>query len=122
MAGGGQPGNKNGARGCAARDALRYELAALGRKIREKDGVEPNEDTGEPDTALMIGLRAVKRMEIRAAMSGNISAIKEISDRLDGKTRQAMELTGADGDPIDIAWKVEVISPSEDDGYEESAE
>lgn len=120
MAGGGQPGNKNGARGCAARDALRYELAALGRKIREKDGVEPNEETGEPDTALMLGLRAVKRMEIRAAMSGNIAAIKEISDRLDGKAMQGVEMSGPDGGPVqnNVIFAMRFVDPDEDEAEE----
>lgn len=94
-----------------ARDALRFELAALGRKLRDQGDDSVNEDTGEPETSLMIGLRAVKRQELKAALGGNMTAIKEISDRLDGKPPQALEVGGIDGKPIDMNWVVEVIAP-----------
>jgi hypothetical protein len=56
------------------RDALRMELAAAGEDQRE--------------------LRAIARAHIRAAAGGDMSAIKELADRLDGKPVQATEITG----------------------------
>lgn len=41
---------------------------------------------------------------IGKAEAGDLAAIREIADRLDGKPAQALEHTGADGEPIQIAW------------------
>ena len=38
----------------------------------------------------------------KKARAGNISAAKEIADRAEGKARQAMELSGPEGGPLDI--------------------
>lgn len=35
-----------------------------------------------------------------AAMAGDISAIKEVNDRIDGKSVQGVELTGDEGGPL----------------------
>lgn len=37
---------------------------------------------------------------LMAAESGNIQAIREIADRLEGKPKQSFEHSGPDGDPI----------------------
>jgi len=39
---------------------------------------------------------------ITEAMTGNIAALKEIGDRLDGKSVQGVELGGIDGEPIPV--------------------
>lgn len=39
---------------------------------------------------------------LKEAFKGNVAAIKELGDRLDGKAKQAVELTGADRRPLDI--------------------
>lgn len=44
---------------------------------------------------------------VRTAMTGDVSAIKEIGDRLDGKPRQETELSGPNGSQL--AMKVEVV-------------
>lgn len=36
------------------------------------------------------------------AMSGNLPAIREVLDRMEGKAIQQVQLTGADGGPIDV--------------------
>lgn len=37
---------------------------------------------------------------VEAGLAGDIGALKEIGDRLDGKARQQTELTGPDGGPM----------------------
>ncbi len=37
------------------------------------------------------------------ALNGNMAAIKEVADRIEGKPAQQVELTGADGGPLQIS-------------------
>jgi len=37
------------------------------------------------------------------AIKGDVAAMREISDRLDGKVPQA--ITGADGGPLEVTWR-----------------
>ena len=39
---------------------------------------------------------------ITEALTGNIQALKEIGDRLDGKSVQGVEVGGIDGEPIPV--------------------
>lgn len=43
---------------------------------------------------------------IDEALTGNISAIKEVADRIEGKSSQGIELTGRDGGPVEITERV----------------
>lgn len=66
------------------REALRMELAAAGEDHK--------------------ALRGVAVALIGKAMMGDVQAIKEIADRLDGKPTQAIE-NGEDGDfQISVSW------------------
>lgn len=58
-------------------------------------------------------LRAVADALIAKAVSGDVPAIKEIADRLDGKVPQAV-VGDADEDPIGVVTKVvrEIVRPS----------
>jgi HPt (histidine-containing phosphotransfer) domain-containing protein len=56
------------------RDALRMEIAAAGEDARQ--------------------LRKVARALLDTAASGDVQAIREVADRLDGKPAQAIEHTG----------------------------
>ena len=47
-------------------------------------------------------LRQVAETLIDAAIAGDIQAIKELGDRLDGKPRQAVEVAGEDGNAISL--------------------
>jgi|2_EtaG_2_1085320.scaffolds.fasta_scaffold65856_2 hypothetical protein len=44
---------------------------------------------------------------IKEALQGNVVAIKEFGDRIDGKSKQGMELYGKDGQPIES--KMEIV-------------
>lgn len=66
-------------------DALRMEIAQLEGDRR--------------------GLRKVARKLITKAEEGDMQAIKELADRLDGKAVQQTELTGKDGGPIETRDK-----------------
>lgn len=41
---------------------------------------------------------------VAQAMDGDMVAVKEIGDRLDGKPAQALEHTGPDGGPLVVTW------------------
>lgn len=42
---------------------------------------------------------------VRKGYDGDVAALKEIGDRLDGKAHQTNEHTGADGGPIILTWE-----------------
>lgn len=79
MESGAQPGNKNAAKAKRWQKALERALARVG---------------GDVDK----GLDSIADQVVRAAISGDPVAWKEIGDRLDGKPAQA--ITGADGGPL----------------------
>ncbi|MEM6462312.1 MAG: DUF5681 domain-containing protein [Pseudomonadota bacterium] len=64
------------------RDALRAELASAGEDHK--------------------ALRKIARALVAKATGGDLAAIKEIADRLDGKPVQQNQITGADNEPVDI--------------------
>lgn len=53
---------------------------------------------GEAD---VIRIRRIVRKLVEKAEAGDIQAIKEIFDRVEGKPTAAVELTGADGEPLE---------------------
>src|SRR5262245_38273450 len=64
------------------REALRLELADM------SEGVDLKK------------LRQIARAHIEKAASGDMQAIKELADRLDGKPAQMLEHSGPDSNPI----------------------
>ena len=79
---GGQPGNNNSGVGKEFRDALRYEIAKIGREL---DGDE---------AAMLKGMRAVAKPLAISAAGGSIPAVNAIADRIDGKAPQSIDLSG----------------------------
>ena len=45
---------------------------------------------------------AIAEALLKEALKGNIAAIKELGDRLDGKPKQAFEVTDVNKEPIDL--------------------
>lgn len=78
-------GNKNGENG------KRFRLA-LERAIAEQSKGQDK----------WLALVDVAKKLVEEANNGNISAIKEVADRLDGKSAQAVAVTGADGGALVI--------------------
>lgn len=79
----GQSGNPRG--GSAQKpfaDALRMEIAAAGKEHKK--------------------LRQIAKALLNEAANGNLKAIKEVADRLDGRPAQAVEMAGRDGGPVEI--------------------
>lgn len=74
-------GNNNGAKGSMWADALRMELAQDKQRIRK-----------------------LTRALLDKAESGDIPALKEIGDRLDGKANQS--ISGPNGSPIAAAVEI----------------
>jgi hypothetical protein len=62
------------------REALRMELAAASEDMKK--------------------LREIARTHIEKAAAGDMQAIKELADRLDGKPAQMLEHSGPDSEPI----------------------
>lgn len=50
-------------------------------------------------------IRLIADKLVEAALNGEVQAIKEIGDRLDGKPAQALEHMGADGGPVVVSWE-----------------
>lgn len=97
---GAQPGNSNAAKGADWRDAIRYELAKIGREL---DGDDP---------AYVRGLRKCAEEFINAAKKGDPWALRELGDRMDGKSKQSTELSGPDGGPIPaVEWTIVPVTP-----------
>ena len=95
---GAQPGNRNAAKGSQFRDALykaliRYKSKTIKRKK---------------------ALHHIAEALIDKAIDGDMPAIKEIADRLDGKPAQA--ITGPQGEPITLVERVIVVQAIEQDG------
>ena len=62
------------------REALRMELAAAGEDMKK--------------------LREIARVHIARCEGGDMQAIKELADRLDGRPAQILEHSGPDSEPI----------------------
>jgi hypothetical protein len=90
MPAGAPVGNTNATKGFEWRDAIRYELAKIGREI---DGDDP---------AYKKGLRNCAQQFIKAANEGEMWALRELGDRTDGKSTQSVELSGPEGGRIEV--------------------
>lgn len=69
---------------------------AIHRAVKER-----RDGKGKPQA-----LETLARKLVAVAMEGDVSALKEIGDRLDGKPTQATEITGKDGQPIPVSLEV----------------
>jgi hypothetical protein len=49
---------------------------------------------------------------LEKAEDGDVTAFREIADRLDGKPKQQTELSGPDGQPIPVQTIVNFVTPS----------
>ncbi len=86
-------GNQNAVKGKAWAEAVK-------RAIRGKYGKEWEESLAELAKAL-----------VDAAAAGDMQALKEVGDRIDGKPRQQIEQMGEDGGPIKTSMTVEFVGP-----------
>ena len=58
-------------------------------------------------------LRAIADALIEKAASGDVSAIKELGDRIDGKAVATTELTGVDGSALPISIGINFVKPDD---------
>ena len=56
-------------------------------------------------------LRRVAEALVQKAQEGDISAIKELGDRIDGKSVATTELTGADGSSLPLSIGISFVEP-----------
>ncbi len=82
MKSGAQPGNKNGAKGKIWSDAIRKAV------MEKADG-----DDGEGVKKIKLMARAL----VEKGLSGDIAALKEVGDRLEGKPAQVIQGPADDG-------------------------
>lgn len=47
---------------------------------------------------------------ITEALTGNVTALKEIADRLDGKAMQGIEMTGLDGEAMQTVSTIRIVA------------
>ena len=58
-------------------------------------------------------LRMIAEALIDKAASGDVSAIKELGDRIDGKSVATTELTGVDGKDLPIGIGISFVKPDD---------
>lgn len=68
----------------------------------------PHPQTGEKTKKL----RLLADRLVDEALNGDVAAMKEIGDRLDGKPKQAAEVTGAGGGPLTLEIVRTIVDPS----------
>ena len=73
------------------REALRMELAATGEDMKK--------------------LREIARVHIARCEAGNMQAIKELADRLDGRPAQILEHGGPDSDALGPKTGIASVRP-----------
>ena len=56
-------------------------------------------------------LRMIAEALIDKAASGDVSAIKELGDRIDGKAIATQEITGADGSNLPLSIGIRFVEP-----------
>lgn len=98
MPAGAPNGNNNARKGSEWRDAIRAELAEIGRD-REGD-----------QAAYIKGLRECAKQFIEAAKTGESWALKELGDRMDGKAAQSLTLSGDSENPLSLSIPVEYVN------------
>lgn len=96
MPGGAPLGNQNAKKSKPWESAIRRALARRAE--------------GDQDKALNV--LADKFLDAVAA--GDLSAFKELGDRLDGKPKQQIETTGPDDGPIELKATVEFVNANPD--------
>ena len=60
-------------------------------------------------------LEAVANKLVDMAMDGDMAAIKEVGDRLDGRPKQATEVSGPDGSsiPVSVVFNIKGVSDAD---------
>lgn len=96
-----EPGNKlatGGRKEKPFRDALRLEIAAAGDDHK--------------------ALRRVAAALLNQAYSGDMPAIKELADRMDGKVPQGVVGGDEDDNPVNVLHRIErvIVDPANQDG------
>lgn len=93
-------GNQNAFRGLRWRTAIENAIDAW------PDAYEGGRNE------LMKGLNAAAHAFVRKMMEdGDIAFFREFGDRIDGKAKQSMEVSGADGEPLMKAVEIRLVRP-----------
>lgn len=77
---------------------------ALRRAIKRREDSDPQ------------ALERLADVLLNKAAEGDMAAMKELGDRLDGKPKQRTELSGPDGEQIPVGMKVSFVDGSGNSG------
>ena len=77
---------------------------ALRRAIKRREDNDPQ------------ALERLADVLLNKAAEGDMAAMKELGDRLDGKPKQRTELSGPDGEQIPVGMKVSFVDGSGNSG------
>jgi len=55
--------------------------------------------------------KILARKLVEKAADGDVTALKEFGDRIDGKANQAVELSGKDGGPVEQSITITFVKP-----------
>jgi hypothetical protein len=90
---GGQPGNNNASKGKPWRDAIDRALAA-----REKSRVDGKK-----------ALDLLAEELLKKCDDGDMTALKELGDRVEGRPAQSLTVSGDEDNPLELVTKVEIV-------------
>ena len=98
MAVGAPKGNKNATKGRPWRDAIDRALV-----IRERSRIDGK-----------AALDALAEQLLLKCDDGDISALKELGDRIEGKSAQALTISGDEDNPLKIIGSIKLVKPITD--------
>ena len=85
---------KDGKQGHKSDKEWRAEIRLAVHELRKAEG--------DKKAKKIKALRLLARALVDKALAGDVTALKEIGDRLDGKAVQGVELGGPDGGPVQV--------------------
>ncbi len=87
--------------------------ATSGKEWRDAIRLTVNELRDDPEGgAKSTALRQLARRLVEKALTGDMPALKEIGDRLDGRSAQGVELGGKNGE--DLSFTITFVKPDGD--------
>lgn len=87
------------------------EIASVGSLIMDRNLNGLKEIVNNPDSSVLRTWMAM--IAIKATQKGDAQALNVLLDRIAGKVKDSLQLTGKDGGAIDIASSVRIVNEAE---------
>ncbi len=101
-------GNNNGAKGAEWRSAIKRALTRASERLGDGDEIGWRK-----------GLDLAADKFVEATCDGEAWALKELGDRVDGKPKQGVEVSGPEGGPIQaVEWSILPVTPIDETNTE----